>query len=158
MSIVPKMVHRAYCQRDTLNIQRAHCRRIQGSNSRSLPRQNHSVRNGKEMAVFVPLRTRNDVFSQFCARNGMKMRGLFPLRATIPSRERRGAAVSPSCQLPLSTSPVSFLCQHLLSPSAVNISCPLPCQPPQSASPVSLPCQPPQSAPPLPASPVRFFR
>ncbi len=133
------MVHRAYCQRDTLNIQRDHRRRIQGSNSRSLPRQNHSVR------------------------NGMKMRGLFPLRATIPSRERRGggsqpllsaSSVSPSCQLPLSTSPVrspaslrspqllsaspaSLRSPHLLSASAANLRS----QPPQSASSACVPCQ-----------------
>ena len=35
---------------------------------------------GKKMAVFTPLRTRNDVFSCFCARNGIKSGDLFPLR------------------------------------------------------------------------------
>ena len=39
-----------------------------------------TVRNGKEVAIFVPLRTRNDVFSSFCARNGTGMQILFPLR------------------------------------------------------------------------------
>ena len=39
-----------------------------------------SVRNGKEMAVFVPLRTRNDVFPSFCVRNGKEMTVFVPLR------------------------------------------------------------------------------
>ena len=44
---------------------------------------NSSVRNGKEMGVLFPLRTRNDVFSCFCARNGTEMRVLFPLRTRL---------------------------------------------------------------------------
>ena len=42
-----------------------------------------TVRNGKEVAIFVPLRTRNDVFSRFCVRNGKEIRVLFPLRTRL---------------------------------------------------------------------------